>query len=110
MQQDKLDLFNWYIVENVMCGDIVVSSLRHNEFIKEKSNYTQPNIIHKRDQKYLESHPNCSERECKFVQFRLDSTTLLQYNLVNMDSFFYLNEKKQEYQLGLLKSFTHQTI
>lgn len=40
-----------------MCGDLCVTTMRHNEYILEKNRYAEPKFIQKQDNKYKKSHP-----------------------------------------------------
>jgi endo-alpha-1,4-polygalactosaminidase (GH114 family) len=105
-----MSIFNWYILGDLLCGDLCLVTMRHNEYISEKNTYKTPEYIQKRDQKWRKKQP-LAYRFHEFVQISVLSITNKniatiirngreqQIVLQNMDGFFYFNEtrkKKQE--------------
>jgi hypothetical protein len=87
-------------------GDICVIKLRHDEFIKEKLMYMNKKFIEKNDRIYLKKNLNNHTRYCEFIQeliIKIDGcivyTKCHELRLINMDSFFYLEDKRRMKQL-----------
>ena len=94
----------------MLCGDICeIKDKRYNEFIKDKQKYLSYKEIKKKDKKLTEL------RECIFVQWKLLSCNDKMICrcegvndnvfLINMDSYFFLNEERKAKQLAKLISF-----
>ena len=99
----------------MLCGDLCLTTMRHNEYILEKNRYAEPKFIQKQDNKYKKTRPTASRFHI-FVKVHIVSvnnniaTVIYEKKeqdilLQNMDSFFYLNEirKQKLTDLYLLK-------
>jgi len=97
-----MNLFNWYLLDGLLCGDLCLVTMRQEQYISEKNTYKDPLFIQKQDSKYKRSHPN-ENRFHMFVQLKIilveDKTVTVIYEkrekkiqLQNMDSYFYFNE------------------
>lgn len=113
-----MDLFNWYVSSDqrgvlMLSGDVSIKTLRHVEYIIEKTNYTNKTIIAKRDKLYCMTH-GCEGRFMKFIQAPIvhyDAPSGLMhcknntcYRLVNMDAFFFTDEERKQKQMKLILS------
>lgn len=100
-----MDLFNWYIQDGLLCGDLCLVNMRQIEYRLEKNTYKTPIYIQTRDIKYRKTRPN-EHRFHLFVQLKIihienNIATVIyekhqkQIILQNMDSFFFFDEIKK---------------
>ena len=98
-------MFNWYIQEGKLCGDLCVINIRQREYRSEKNTYKCPTYIEKRDSRYRATHLG-EHRFHLYVKLDIvvivDSIATVMYNnkeqqiaIQNMDSYFYLNDAKK---------------
>ena len=112
-----MSLFNWYLQDGLLCGDLCLVTMRQCQYVSEKNTYKDPSFIQKQDNKYRRSHPN-EHRFHLFVKLKIilveDNIVTVMYEkhekkiqLQNMDSYFYLNDTrktKQEAELYVAKN------
>lgn len=104
-----MDLFNWYIQDGFLFGDLCLINMRQNEFRIEKNKYKDSNFIKNNDIKYKKKF-RCEDRLLLFVKLNIvnvinDSSEKIinviyekkaeKIKLQNMDGFFYFDEDKQ---------------
>lgn len=113
--EDDLNLYNWYVLDGLLCGDLCLVNMRQNEYSLEKNTYKNINYIRKQDKKYKKSHP-CDYRFHLFVKLQIIhidnkvATTMYEKRkqniiLQNMDSYFYFNEIRKKKLEEIVKSF-----
>ena len=110
-----MGLFNWYVKDGLLCGDLCLVTMRQEQYISEKNSYREPEFIQKQDKKYKKSHPS-SYRFHLFVKLEIvlvENKIItviyekheIKIQLQNMDSYFYLNEIRKNKQLEQLKNY-----
>ena len=107
-----MDLFNWYIKDGFLFGDLCLINMRQNEFRIEKNKYKDSDFIKNNDIKYKKKF-RCEDRSLLFVKLNIlnienlinDSNEKIinvtyekkteKIKLQNMDGFFYFDEDKR---------------
>jgi hypothetical protein len=112
---DFTDLFNWYIVNDVLCGDMcVLKGSRYEGFVYDKLSYRSYTQIKKKDIKQNNKNDN---RILMFSQFKIRGVTLndgfprvitydgKELRLINMDGFFYFTPNRHQQQMDKLYKY-----
>jgi hypothetical protein len=111
-----MSLFNWYILnDGLLCGDLCLHTMRHDEYILEKNSYKDPEFILKKDKKYKKTFPNANRFHI-FVKVTIVSivnniATVIyekkEKNIIlqNLETFFYLNDIKKNKITEIVKSY-----
>ena len=100
------DLFNWYIQDGLLCGDLCLVNMRQIQYRLEKNTYKDPIFIQKQDKRYKKTYP-CHYRFHLFVKLEIvcineNMATVIydkqKQNIVlqNMDSLFFFNEVRKK--------------
>lgn len=115
-----MDLFNWYIQDGLLYGDLCLVNMRQIEYRLEKNTYKTHNYIQTRDIKYNKTRPN-EHRFHLFVKLKIIhienniATVIYEKHqkhiiLQNMDSFFFFDEVKKRIMEETVAKYRNLTI
>ena len=108
-------MFDWYIQDGCLCGELCLVPMRQEKYILEKKTFKDSKYIEKQDRLYKNKYPS-AYRFHKFVKLKVitkhesESDVFIgmyenqkyTVRIQNMDGYFYFGDSRKKRTLELL--------